>query len=200
MYNIQPCFDPQKLPSIRMTEKFSMRPITESSLEQDAQSLIPMLMFDQETKKYMNKLSGFEAQENIPAYLFNSYMTQSMGISFTYIIRYNAGICGLIKATSPAHNKVTNNFDYWMIDYLIIPPFRGHKIMKSALPIVFDIMKNRLGIQDPVYAMVYPDHEVSIHLLELNGFQKDPSMSNPIDRETGMQAVVYKKICKNRKD
>ena len=192
--NIQPCFNPMALPRIKMTEVFSMHPINENNLESDAHTLSIMLMFDENTKKYMHDFAGPEANEKIPMYLVNSVMTQSMGIAFCYIIRMNAGICGLIKVTSPTHNKVTNNFNHWLIDYILIPPFRGRKIMKSALPIVFDIMKNRLGINDPVYAMVIPGNDVSIHLLELNGFKLDESKGMSVDPITGERGLVYKKL------
>lgn len=192
--NIQPCFNPMALPRVKMTEVFSMQPITESNLENDAYTLSTMLMFDKDTNDYMHDFAGLEAREKIPMYLINSVMTQSMGIAFCYIIRMNAGICGLIKVTSPAHNKVTNNFDHWLIDYILIPPLRGRKIMKSALPIVFDIMKRRLGITDPVYAMVIPGNDVSIHLLTLNGFREDTTLSKPVDPNTGKQAIIFKKI------
>lgn len=192
--SISPCFKPQTLPYVKMTEQFSMHPITENSIEEDANTLSVMLMFDKDTKKYMSGFSGPSNKGKIASYLFNSFVTQSMGISFTYIIRLNAGICGLIKVTSPTHNKVTNNFEHWLIDYILIPPLRGHKIMKSALPIVFDIMKNRLGISEPVYAMVLPDNDVSIHLLSLNGFIKETSVSLPLDPSTGKEAFLYKKI------
>jgi len=192
--NIQPCFNPMALPKVKMTEQFSMHPITENNLENDAHTLSIMLMFDNDTRKYMHDFAGPEAREKIPMYLVNSVMTQSMGIAFCYIIRMNAGICGLIKVTSPTHNKVTNNFNHWLIDYILIPPLRGHKIMKSALPIVFDIMKNRLGINDLVYAMVIPGNDVSIHLLELNGFKLDESSGMSVDPTTGDRALVYKKL------
>ena len=192
--NIQPCFNPMALPKVKMTEQFSMHPITENNLENDAHTLSIMLMFDNDTRKYMHDFAGPEAREKIPTYLVNSVMTQSMGIAFCYFIRMNAGICGLIKVTSPTHNKVTNNFNHWLIDYILIPPLRGHKIMKSALPIVFDIMKNRLGINDPVYAMVIPGNDVSIHLLELNGFKLDESSGMSVDPTTGDRALVYKKL------
>ena len=177
-----------------MTEQFSMCPINENTLENDADTLATLLMFDKDTKEFMPDFTGFNAKENIKAYFINSFMTQNMGIAFAYIIRYNAGICGLIKVTSPTHNKVTNNFNHWLIDYVLIPPFRGHKIMKSALPIVFDIMKNRLGISEPIYAMVCPGNNVSIHLLKLNNFVEDTTSNSPIDVNTGKKTLLYKKL------
>ena len=192
--DIEPCFNPRYLPNVKMTEHFSMCPINQNTLENDADTLATLLMFDKDTKEFMPDFAGFNAKENIKAYFINSFITQNMGIAFAYIIRYNAGICGLIKVTSPSHNKVTNNFNHWLIDYVVIPPFRGHKIMKSALPIVFDIMENRLEITDPIYAMVLPGNDVSIHLLSLNGFKIDSSLNMPIDPKTGKQGIIYKKI------
>lgn len=192
--NIQPCFNPMALPRVKMTEQFSMHPITESNLENDAHTLSIMLMFDKDTKEFMPDFAGLEAKEKIPMYLYNSVMTQSMGIAFCYIIRMNAGICGLIKVTSPTHNIVTNNFNHWLIDYILIPPLRGHKIMKSALPIVFDILKTRLGITEPIYAMVMPGNDVSIHLLKLNNFKEDKTKSMPVDPSTGKKALLFKRL------
>ena len=192
--DIEPCFNPRLLPNVKMTEHFSMIPINENSLGNDADTFATLLMFDKDTKAYMPDFTGIRAKENIAAYFLNSYMTQQMGIAFAYIIRYNAGICGLIKVTSPTHNKVTNNFNHWLIDYVLIPPMRGHKIMKSALPIVFDIMKNRLGISEPIYAMVSPDNEVSRHLLSLNKFVEDTTSNSPIDIHTGKKTLLYKKL------
>ena len=193
--DIKPCFNPQVLPSVKMTEQFSMWPINEDTLNQDAHTLSIMLMFDKDTRDFMPDFAGPDANQKIPAYLANSVMTQSMGISFTYIIRMNSGICGLIKATSPTHNKVTNNFDHWLIDYILIPPFRNHKIMKSALPIVLDIMKTRLGVKE-VYAMVLPNNACSIHLLDLNDFIVDQvtSQQMAIDSKSGKKPLCYKKI------
>lgn len=191
--DIDPCFNPRLLPNVKMTEHFSMIPINENTLGNDADTLATLLMFDKDTKAYMPDFTGFRAKENIAAYFLNSYMTQQMGIAFAYIIRYNAGICGLIKVTSPTHNKVTNNFNHWLIDYVLIPPMRGHKIMKSALPIVFDIMKNRLGITEPIYAMVLPGNDVSIHLLQLNHFVEETNANLPVDPTTGKKSLLYKK-------
>ena len=118
-----------------------------------------------------------------------------MGIAFAYVIRLNAGMCGLIKVTSPVHNKETNNFEHWLIDYIMIPPFRNHKIMKSALPIVLDIMKSRLSVEE-VYAMVLPSNKTSIHLLELNSFVVDEKESKQMakDMHSGEMPLCYKKI------
>ena len=194
MNDIKPCFDPRNLPSVKMTEQIFMRPIKEDSLESDAHALTVLLMSDRDTRKFMPQFAGPEARQNIPAYLFNSVMTQQMGIAFTYVIRMNSGICGLIKVTSPVHNRVTNNFDGWLIDYILTPPFRNHKLMKVALPVVFQIMEKRLGIKDPVYAMVLPENEVSIHLLTLNNFKVDNTKNMTVDPTTGKKAILYKKI------
>ena len=193
-FDIEPCFNPKMLPFVKMTEQFSLKVLDETYLEHDARTLT-LLMFDEETGKYMPQFYGFHAKDNIEAYLANTLITTSMGIAFAYVIRMNAGMCGLIKVTSPVHNKETNNFEHWLIDYIMIPPFRNHKIMKSALPIVLDIMKSRLSVEE-VYAMVLPSNKTSIHLLELNSFVVDEKESKQMakDMHSGEMPLCYKKI------
>lgn len=192
-FNIEPCFNPQVLPFVKMTEQFSLKVLDETYLEHDARTLT-LLMFDDETGKYMPQFYGIHAKDNIEAYLANTLITTSMGIAFAYVIRLNSGMCGLIKVTSPVHNRETNNFEHWLIDYITIPPFRNHKIMKSALPIVLDIMKRRLNIEE-VYAMVLPSNKTSIHLLELNNFVVDENESKQMARDmhSGETPLCYKK-------
>jgi RimJ/RimL family protein N-acetyltransferase len=66
--------------------------------------------------------------------------------------------------------------------------------MKSAIPIVLDIMKRRLTVKE-VYAMVLPSNRASIHLLELNDFSVDKveSKNMAIDQHTGEEPLCYKK-------
>jgi hypothetical protein len=51
-FDIEPCFNPQVLPFVKMTEQFSLKVLDETYLEHDARTLT-MLMFDEETGKYM---------------------------------------------------------------------------------------------------------------------------------------------------
>lgn len=194
IFGFKACFNPASLPFVKMTEQFSLKVLDDTYLELDARTLT-LLMFDEDTGKYMPNFYGMNAKDNIEAYLANTLVTTSMGIAFAYVIRYNAGMCGLIKVTSPVHNKETNSFEHWLIDYITIPPFRNHKIMKSALPIVFDIMKKRLGIKE-VYAMVLPSNLTSIHLLELNNFAVDKvkSQQMAVDKHSDEMPLCYKKL------
>lgn len=194
IFGFKACFNPASLPFVKMTEQLSLKVLDDTYLELDARTLT-LLMFDEDTGKYMPNFYGMNAKDNIEAYLANTLVTTSMGIAFAYVIRYNAGMCGLIKVTSPVHNKETNSFEHWLIDYITIPPFRNHKIMKSALPIVFDIMKKRLGIKE-VYAMVLPSNLTSIHLLELNNFAVDKvkSQQMAVDKHSDEMPLCYKKL------
>lgn len=206
--DVEPCFNPQDLPIIQMTDpvtlslfteetfggELKMMPITENTIEVDSVKLASLLIFDEETKKYMPDFTGSNAKNNIFEFLYNSFITQSFGLSFTYIIRMNDDICGLIKVTSPSHNIVTNNFDNWLIDYIVTPPYRGRKIMMSALPDIFKILEDRLGITDSIYAMVMPDNEASIHILESNRFVKVNSKFDLIDIRTGKKSLLYERF------
>lgn len=194
VFGVEACFNPTSLPFVRMTEQFSLKVLDDTYLEHDARTLT-LLMFDEDTRKYMPQFYGMHAKDNIEAYLSNTLITTSMGIAFAYVIRFHAGMCGLIKVTSPVHNKETNNFEHWLIDYITIPPFRNHKIMKSAIPIVLDIMKKKLGIEE-VYAMVLPSNLTSIHLLELNNFTVDKvkSQQMAVDKHSDEMPLCYKKL------
>lgn len=193
VFGVEACFNPTSLPIVRMTEQFSLKVLDETYLEHDARTLT-LLMFDENTGKYMPQFYGIHAKDNIEAYLTNTLITTSMGIAFAYVIRLHAGMCGLIKVTSPVHNKETNNFEHWLIDYITIPPFRNHKIMKSAIPIVLDTMKRRLGVKE-VFAMVLPSNHASMHLLDINDFFVDEveSKQMAVDQHTGEKPLCYKK-------
>ena len=90
-FDIEPCFNPQTFPSVKMTEQFSLKVLDKTYLEHDVRTLT-MLMFDEETKKYMPHFYGIDAKDYIEIYLANTLITTSMGIAFAYAVRLNAGM------------------------------------------------------------------------------------------------------------
>lgn len=170
----------------------SLRPYDMSFIQNDIHILNIMLSFDPEIKKYFPQFWGAQAEENLQNYLVNTCMTTEAGIAFAYAIRVNAGIIGLIKVTSPEHNKVTNNFPYWMIDYFMIPAMRNRKLMKASLRVILNFMHENLKI-DEVYAMVDTENAASIHLLELNGFNEDKSKHIAANPATGNVPIAMRK-------
>lgn len=173
--------------------EMSLRPYDMDYIQNDISILKTMLSFDPEIKKYFPKFWGPNAEDNIQTYLINTCMTTEAGIAFAYALRLNAGILGIIKVTSPEHNRVTNNFPYWMIDYLMIPAMRNRGLMKASLPIILKFLHEKLGINE-IYAMVETDNTASIHLLELNGFIEDKSKQIATNPEEHKKAIAMRKV------
>lgn len=193
MRKLHAYFDPDKdLRVFRLPDQMLLRPFDMRFIELDVISLSTMA-FDSETKKFIPAFTGTNAKDNIRMYLVNSFLTTEAGIAFTYVIRDNIDLCGLIKVTSPNHNMETNKFPYWMIDYMMIPKYRNKKIMKSALPLVLNFVHNSIGI-DTIYAMVDSANEKSTHLLKINGFVEDKSKQIAINPATGNIPIAMKHV------
>lgn len=60
-----------------MTEQFSMKVLDDTYLELDARTLT-LLMFDEDTGKYMPNFYGMNAKDNIEAYLANTQIVLKM--------------------------------------------------------------------------------------------------------------------------
>lgn len=184
-------FDPDEdLRVFRLPNELLLRPFDMRFIELDVISLGTMA-HDSETKKYIPAFTGNNVQDNIRAYLVNTFLTTEAGIAFAYVIRHNIDLCGLIKVTSPDHNIETNKFPYWMIDYMMIPKYRNRKIMKSSLPIILDFVHNSIGTNE-IYAMVDSDNEISIHLLRVNGFIEDKGIKIAPNPGTGNVPLAMK--------
>lgn len=185
-------FNPETdLQAFRLNQSIVLRPYDETYLQTDLAAL-NLLGLDQEVKKYMSGFYGIgpEATERRKEYLVNTIMTTQMGIAFAYAIRLNAGLCGLIKVTSPSHNIVTNNFPHWLIDFVTLPMFRNKNLMKVSIPIVLDHMSDVMNV-DEVYAMVDSGNEASIHLLETIGFVDTGNQQIASNESTGNKPLLY---------
>lgn len=189
--SIRSYFDPNEdLRVFRLTDEILLRPFDMRFIELDVNSLGTMA-HDSETKKYIPAFMGTNVQDNIRMYLVNTFLTTEAGIAFAYVIRHNIDLCGIIKVTSPEHNIETNKFPYWMIDYMMIPKYRNQKIMKSSLPLILDFVHKTIGV-DVIYGMVDPENEISIHLLNLNGFFEDKCKQIAPNPVTGNTPIAMK--------
>ncbi len=187
---MKPYFNPETdLQTFRLNQTIFLRPFDDTFLENDLMAL-NLLAYDQEVKKYMSGFYGIgtEAIERRKEYLINTIMTTQMGIAFAYAIRLNAGLCGLIKVTSPSHNIVTNNFPNWLIDFVTLPMFRNKKLMKVSIPIILNHMHDVMDVED-VYAMVDSGNQVSINLLSSIGF-RDTGKPITVNEETGNKTLL----------
>lgn len=176
----------------RMGGEFTLAPYDPKYMQTDLTSM--SLLNDPDTRKFMTEFSGYDqdAEERRKVYLVNSYMTMQMGIAFLYTLRLNAGLCCLIKVTSPSHNIVTNNFDGWLIDYITLPPFRRHKMLKTSIPHILNMMHENMGVKE-VNAMVDPDNTASVNLLKSLGFSVSSDTNISKNPTTGNTPLLFKK-------
>lgn len=167
---------------------YDLVPLVPETILDDIEQ-IKSVQNDIQTAKCMPQLYGSECAQYFSAYLQNTYICTDMGIAFGYAIReiatmnpmeINYGpMIGFIKITSPSHNKMTNNFDGWLIDYLTLPKHRGKGLMKIAVNRVLDKLDS-MGVEE-VYAMVDNDNTPSLRILTANQFvqSRKPGGINP---------------------
>lgn len=153
-------------------------PLHKQTMEEDV-NRIAVLYGDSSTKKCMPSFCDSNNRQFIKMYLQNTYQCTEMGIAFGYAIRevksFNpmrmeyGSLLGFIKVTSPSHNKVTNNFDGWLIDYVMLPENRNKGLMKISIARVLEKLKDFEVTQ--IYAMVDNDNISSLKVLIGNGFK-----------------------------
>lgn len=177
-----------------------LAPLYSATLQDDIKQLSNFIG-DSEIAKCMPYLYGNQNNSFSEMYLRNTYMCTEHGIAFGYAIResrtlnpmdLNFGpMQGFIKVTTPSHNRVTNNFDGWLIDYAMLPQYRGRGIMKLAIQRIIENLED-LEI-DELYAMVDIDNTASLQVLGSNGFSisDKPGGINPNTRKP-FTILVYK--------
>lgn len=189
--SIKPCFNGfSDLKKFVMNDNIHIEPFTGSYFENDL-GAFGLLINDEQTKLYMHDFAGYDAKERVAAYLINTVECTKIGIAFGYSIRLNRGLMGFVKLTSPSHNRVTNNFDGWLIDFVMLPIFRGKKILKNSVPQILNVVKS-LGAKE-VYAMVDCENSKSINLLSFWGFVDTHSDTCGVNDVTGNKVLLYVK-------
>lgn len=183
-----------ELHTIMLPSDFALEPLKRAKMHIDYTAL-KKLKNDSDTAQSMPKFCGEGSEDYIYEYLINTCMSTEMGIAFAYAIRTckdsqlieNADRChGIIKVTCPSHNKVTNNFNGWLVDYVMLPEKRNQGLMKLALKGVLKEV-NRLGAKK-IFAMVMPNNIPSLHVLQHNGFKY--AGFGGVDRATGKHSML----------
>lgn len=190
-HEIKPYFNGYSdLRSFTINGNIHLEPFSANNFEVDITSF-SLLRSDEPTKLYMHDFAGRDSREKVTAYLINTIECTKIGIAFGYAIRLNRGLMGFVKLTSPSHNKVTNNFDGWLIDFIMLPVFRGKKILKNSVPIILNFVKS-LGVKE-VYAMVDCGNTKSKNLLSFWGFVDTHSNKCGVNDVTGNKVLLYVK-------
>jgi RimJ/RimL family protein N-acetyltransferase len=157
---------------IPLGAEYTLRPIDARSLFEKAD----MLMLDtfgqtERIKKYMPLLDFSKPNQNSEFFFYRLVQQRELGLGFSYAIRLNAGLLGIISIETPAFNKITIGFNHWTISFFVFESFENNGLMSSTLPRILQFLKTKLGVQQ-IYADVDPDNSRSIHLLEKFCFEE----------------------------
>ena len=163
---------------ILLSGGFSLHPYTQLEAEQfavpDAQT------FDAFTTEDIRMfLPGLPIFSGTSAEKYFSILPQKdiMGAGKAFAIRFNSGFVGMIILDSPIYNSYSLGLDVWSIDFFILEPFRGRKVIMESLYRMLELSKKHLQI-DKLYASVDKRNAKCIHVLERFYFehiQDDPT-------------------------
>ena len=147
---------------------------------------------DKEIEKHFPSLYGESYTEGLITYLYNTTQVTTLGIGFAYLMKKDNKCVGIVKVTSPAHNRVTNNFNHWLIDYIVIPKERGKGYATYSITNVLKIVQ-QMGAKE-IFAMVDCENLASIHILEKCGFYETHLLDIGANPHTGNKCLLYRKV------
>lgn len=170
--------------TISLNSDFSLRPYFDE--EADANAEIDAITFDafvsDDIRLFLPGLPMFTGTPT-ETYFKTLPLKMQLGAGLAFAIRYREGLVGMIILDSPLFNSRALGLEVWSIDFFILKPFRGKKVIRAALYRTLELCKLQLTI-DKIYASVDKRNVKCIHLLDRFYFQ-------PIqDDQTGM-GVLY---------
>ena len=149
-----------------------------------------------EIKKYFPAFYGRNGIKGLSIYLNNTAQVTALGIAFAYIMKLKPRVpgvsVGIVKVTSPAHNRVTNNFNHWLIDFIVTPSYRGRGFATNSIKSVLGVVKE-MGAKE-IFAMVDSENIVSKHVLEKCGFYETHLFDIGYSPYTHNKCLLYRKI------
>ena len=168
----------ESLSPILLSGGFSLHPYTQLEAEQFAVS--DAQTFDAYTTEDIRMfLPGLPIFSGTSAEKYFSFLPQkdNMGAGKAFAIRFNSGFVGMIILDSPIYNRYSLGLDVWSIDFFILEPFRGRKVIMEYMYRMLELCKKRLHIEK-LYASVDKRNAKCIHVLESFYFvyiQVDPT-------------------------
>lgn len=154
------------LSTIFLSGGYSLHPYTQSEAERFAK--FDGQTFDAFTTEDIHMfLPGLPIFSGTSAEKYFNALPQkdTLGAGKAFAIRYNNGFVGLIILDSPLYNSFSLGLDVWSVDFFILEPFRGRKIIMESMYRILELCKNDLKI-DKLYASVDKRNTKCIHILE----------------------------------
>lgn len=138
-------------------------------------------------------LPGFDLStpESANTHLRDCVLRTEMGLGFTYLIKYNSGLCGMIFVNTPTYNETTIGFPYWSCDFFLFKPMQGQELMPKILLSFFIFLKNVLKIQN-IYSIVDSNNTACLNMFDKCMFISKQSDMVFTDPNTGNKAIAFK--------
>ena len=170
---------------------FFLKPLDDLYIADDIITL-PILLSTDRIRRFLPSFD-FSKKGNSPEeFIHKEILKTRQGLGFSFAIRMNVGLIGMISLETPALNYNNTGFENWTISFCISELFEGKGIMTVALINVFYFLKYELAV-DEVYAVTEIDNHRSINIMNKIGltemdnsdFKWDPSYSNS-------KPIIYK--------
>lgn len=157
-------FTLQVLKAIPLGSNFNLRPYDASQLLNGSDiSVLNIMGNSAEIKRYLPNMD-LTTEDKVNEFLINIIHKTELGLEFTYAIRMNAGLAGMIFVKTPKINKRAIGFPYWTIDFFLFEFFTGRGLMNAALGRLLHFLKTSIGVET-LYALIDADNEKSLNLI-----------------------------------
>lgn len=157
-------FTLQALKAIPLGSNFNMRPYDVSQLLEGADITVLKIMINSaEIKRYLPNMD-LTTEDKVNDFLINTIRKTELGLEFTYAIRMNAFLAGMIFVKTPEMNKRAIGFQYWTIDFFLFELFVGRGLMNAALGRLLYFLKTSIGVE-ALYALIDADNKKSLNLI-----------------------------------
>lgn len=192
-------FSKESLQGIDLGGPFTLVPLDKSIFNSKDFPMIGLMA--NMTPDLSKWLPGFDLStpERARTYINACVMRTELGMSFTYLIKMNSGICGMIFVNTPIYNQTTIGFPYWSCDFFLFKPMQGQELMPKILLGLFLFLKNVMKIHN-IYSIVDSKNIACINMLNKCLFYKKRDDMIFTDPNTGNQAIAYQSNLESLED
>lgn len=184
-------FSQNMLQGIDLGGPFKLVPLDDNFFNKKDLLMIDLLA--RTTPELAKWLPGFDLStpESTHKYLRACILRTEMGLGFTYLIKFNAGVCGMIFVNTPTYNETTINFPYWSCDFFLFKPMQGKGLMPKILLGFLVFLKNVFKIQN-MYCIVDSKNTACLNMFDKCMFFKNQPDMIFTDPSTDNKAIAFK--------
>lgn len=150
---------------IPLGDALSLVPIDATSLGGMDKIILETLSQTPNIKKYIPQLDFSNPNNSSEKFFTRLILQTENGLGFSYGLRVNSGLAGMIMVETPEYNKLTIGFEHWTFSFFSLMGFEQKGLMSASLPRFLHYMKENIGVKE-LYAIVDVDNTRSIRLLQ----------------------------------